>query len=210
MTTMPTSASHCLANTSRSVHPRNYGRPITVLCAARSSIYQAFPGLTIYTRSKDAWSANPVGPVIAHPPCRCWSRMRGLSSLTLTERILEMMLAFHCLKLVTKRGGILEQPAFSSFWRHANLPRCGDTSRAPGMWSLAVDQSNWGHRSTKPTWLLFCHIDPTVLLLDDWRLADVSATKCADLTPGQRSATPKDFAAFLLHAARTANPPRST
>ena len=133
-----------------SVHPQNYGRPVTILCAARSTVYRAFPGVAIYTRTADAWTARPTGPVIAHPPCRCWSRMRGLSSLTLRARILEMMLAFECLRMVTTHGGVLEQPAFSSFWRHANLPRPGDTSQAPAMWSLAVDQSNWGHRTKNP------------------------------------------------------------
>lgn len=182
-------------------------RTVTVLCAARSTVYRAFPGLAIFSRSANAWNARPRGPVIAHPPCRCWSRLRGLTNLTVKERIEEMLLAFHCLRLVISCGGVLEQPAFSALWSAACLPRPGDLSAAPALWSITIDQSNFGHITTKPTWLLLAGIDPTALLFDSWQLADASPVKLAALTPGQRSATPIDFAAFLIGAARCAKPP---
>jgi hypothetical protein len=127
--------------------------------------------------------------------------------LTLRDRITEMMLAFHCLRLVKTNGGILEQPAFSAFWSAANLPQPGSTTTAPTLWSIAVDQSNFGHRTTKPTWLLLAHIKPEDVVLRSWSLADRSTLHLADLTPGQRSATPLPFALFLLDTASTARPP---
>ena len=181
---------------------------LSVLCAARSSVYQAFPGLTIYTRAKDAWSARCPGPVIAHPPCRCWSRAFALSSLTVKDRIIEMQLGFHCLHVIQRTGGVLEQPAFSRLWSAASLPFPGDLDRAPGSWSIAVDQANFGHRVSKPTWLWFSHIEPTVLLWPSFALAPSTQLTQQDLTPGQRSATPVQFAAFLIAAASHANPPR--
>jgi len=183
--------------------------PITVLCAARSTVYRSFTGLAIYTRSANALNANPPGPVIAHPPCRCWSRSWARSNLTPADRITEMLLAFHCLRLVITHGGVLEHPAHSRLWPSANLPRPGDLTQAPALWSIAVDQANWGHRAAKPTWLLFAHVEPLDVTIDHWALASPSVSHLSALTPGQRSATPPLFAAFLVALARSAKPPRS-
>lgn len=128
--------------------------------------------------------------------------MRGLTSIPTADRIKEMLLAFWCLRLVIRNGGVLEQPAYSRLWSAASLPRPGDTTSAPALWSIAVDQSNFGHRTTKPTWLLFAGVDPKALLFDCWSIANVDTTKLADLTPGQRSYTPAGFAAFLIAAAK--------
>jgi hypothetical protein len=183
-----------------------HGPRLTILCAARSSIYQAFPDLDLYTKSRDAWSANPPGPVIAHPPCRCWARSWALSSLTVADRIKEMMLAFRCLSLVRRNGGILEQPAHSRLWKAANLPRPG-LPQSPGQaWSLAVNQGNWNHRHSKPTWLLLCGIAPYQVAWSGFALEQPSVSVLAHLTPGQRSATPKAFALWLIQLACQAQP----
>ena len=181
---------------------------LTILCAARSSIYSAFPGLDVFTRTRDAWSAQPSGPVIAHPPCRCWSRSWALTSLTVEGRIKEMMLAFKCLALVRRHGGILEQPAFSRFWNAANLPRPGLPTQPGQDWSLSVHQGNWGHRHAKPTWLFLSGIQPCQVAWSGFTLEAPSVNILADLTPGQRSATPKAFALWLIELASHANPRR--
>lgn len=183
-------------------------RLVTVLCAARSSIYQGFPAVSIFTASKNALNARPLGPVVTHAPCRCWSRGWARVNLSVANRIKEMHLAYCCLRWCRRNGGVFEHPAYSQFWQAANLPRPGDLSHAPEEWCIQVDQANWGHRSTKPTWLLFCHIDPEALYLDGFTLSDQSNIPLSRLTPGQRSATPQRFAAFLLLAARTAKAPR--
>lgn len=195
-----------VANSRAATRPPFGSRPITVLCAARSSVYQSFPGVTIYTRTKDAWNANCPGPVVAHPPCRCWSRAWALSSLTIFDRVSEMLLGMECVRLTLKHGGVLEQPAHSRLWAAANLPVPGEHFPNLPVWSLAVDQAEFGHRTSKPTWLLFAGIHPGQVLFDEWRLAQMHTRRQARLTPGQRSATPLPFARFLLRSASFSTP----
>ena len=117
-----------------------------------------------------------------------------------------MMLAFHCLKLVRTFGGILEQPAHSRFWRAANLPRPGLPNHPGQEWSFSVNQGNWGHRTSKPTWLLLCGIRAESVHWSGFTLEQPSALWLADLTPGQRSATPQDFARWLVELACQSRP----
>jgi hypothetical protein len=177
---------------------------ITILCAARSSVYRSFPGLDVYTRARDAWNAKPAGPVIAHPPCRCWSKARCMVNLTIADWITEMQLGLFCAQLVIRNGGILEQPAFSALWRAADLPTPINGQTAGRCFSIAVDQVNFGHLTTKPTWLLFAGIQPRDIQWPGFNLANPRRARQMDCTPGQRSSTPLPFAKFLLAAAATA------
>jgi hypothetical protein len=146
--------------------------------------------------------------VIAHPPCRCWCRAWPLSSMSVAARIQEMLLAFECLRQVRRHGGILEQPAHSRFWNAASLPMPSAPPTPGHEWSIAVDQLNWGHRASKPTWLLLCGITPEQVTFTGWGLHIPSAATVTSLTPSQRSATPKAFAAWLIENAARGRPGR--
>jgi hypothetical protein len=174
---------------------------VTVLCAARTTVYRAFPGIAVYTHAADAWTARVSGPVVAHPPCRCWSRASVLTRLETSLRVQEMMLGVYCAEQVLRHGGILEQPAWSKLWQYMDLPFPGQKTSDPLCWSVAVDQANWGHRISKPTWLLFSRIERAKVAWPNWLLAGETNLVQRNLTPGQRSATPLKFAQFLIDTA---------
>lgn len=206
-------SSRSSASTDTIIHPIPVPRladpkAVTVLCAARSSVYNSIPGLLVFDRAKDAWSAHPCGPVVAHPPCRCWSRSWARSRCTVFERIAEMLLGMECVRLVLRNGGILEHPAFSRLWACAKLPRPGRSPDAKRTWSIAIDQQNFGHRVSKPTWLLFSGVDPWSIQWDEFTLALTPNRTLDGLTPGQRSSTPLAFARWLVSVAQRAAVPR--
>lgn len=121
---------------------------VTVLFARRDSIYKSFPACEVYDIERDA-STWPGGtPVVAHPPCRLWSKLRHFSTAPLSEKCL----ALWAIVQVRQWGGVLEHPASSSLFASAHLPRPGREDiyggRTIGLW-----QSWFGHRATKPTWL---------------------------------------------------------
>ena len=129
-------------------------RRVTVLYAHRLSPYWDLP-VDVFDERRDARSfSNPGrGLVIAHPPCRLWSRMRHLSTALGSES----EHAFFALDQVRQYGGVLEHPAYSAFWDAAALPR-PDRVRSRvedeyGGWTLTVSQKWWGHRCEKLTWL---------------------------------------------------------
>lgn len=94
-------------------------------------------------------------PVIAHPACGPWSRLRHLYRGS--EGGPE--LAFHALEAVRAFGGILEHPAHSRFWAAAELPRPGEPPDAWGGWTEAINQCDFGHVARKPTWLYCVGVD---------------------------------------------------
>lgn len=52
---------------------------ITILCADDKSSYYQIEDLDIYNKHRDALTFNGSNPVICHPPCAAFSRMRGFS-----------------------------------------------------------------------------------------------------------------------------------
>lgn len=177
-----------------------------ILCAARSSVYHHFPALDIYDRARPAWQCHPRRPIIAHPPCRFWSRWNTRAAAPPATLISELLLGVWCAKLVTTYGGILEQPAFSRLWDAAKLPQ-PTPAKHNAFWSCQVDQAQWGHPTAKPTWLYFARIHPCQVTWSGWTLANPRRLTLAHLTPGQRSATPLPFAQWLVETALHANPP---
>ncbi len=186
---------------------RTLGREplLHILCASRSTIYTGQPGLDIYTKTKSAWLCQPRRPIIAHPPCRFWSRWNARASAATEDLIEELLLGMHCANLVKEFGGILEQPAHSRLWQAANLP-LPNTTGEDDAWSIEVDQSNFGHLCNKPTWLFFANCRRRKMTWSGWHLANPRRPTLAALTPGQRSATPTRFRDFLITNALLARP----
>jgi len=127
-------------------------RRVQVLFAHRRSFYFHMP-VDAWDERRDArgWNVNgPGGPVIAHPPCRLWCRLRGVSTAPRSEA----ELGFLAISAVRSRGGVLEHPAHSKLWEAAGLPRPGAEDEFG--FTLPVSQKWWGHRAEKPTWLYVC------------------------------------------------------
>ena len=90
---------------------------------------------------------------------------------------------------------MLEHPASSSLWDEEGLPKPGRFGQAPSQhgWTLAIDQSWFGHRAVKRTWLYIHGIDripPLPLRLG-------AETTVENLGRAAREHTPKDLALWL-------------
>lgn len=121
---------------------------IAVLCARRDSVYKSFSGVEVYDADRDAFTFTDRCPVIAHPPCAQWGRLRCFAN----DRPEEKKLGPFCVEMVRKNGGILEHPIGSLLWEHCELPRYGQVDEFGG-WTQPVSQYWWGHRALKATWL---------------------------------------------------------
>lgn len=88
-------------------------KTVPVLFARSDSVYRTFPQCDVFDLVRDARNYSDSLPVIAHPPCRAWSRLAHLAK----PRPDEKSLAFFALDVVRHNGGVLEHPFGSQFWR---------------------------------------------------------------------------------------------
>ncbi len=181
-----------------------------MLFVAPSSVYRTLDGVDCWGADRDALQWPGGTPVVAHPPCRLWSRMRGLAG----EHPGEKELAPWALGQVRRWGGVLEHPAGSSLFRTHGL----SPGRSDGYdgWVLPLDQCWFGHRARKRTWLYVVGVAPRCIPAIPLSLAEPSHTATwggRPLTPGappkrpglgprERSATPAAFALWLVALAR--------
>jgi hypothetical protein len=131
---------------------------LAVLFVRRDSPYARF-AVDLWCEERDARRYEGPWPVVAHPPCRGWGRLRHLAKVAPHE--LELALwAVHC---VRSFGGVLEHPAGSTLWGAAGLPPPGGTRDDFGGWSMSVDQGRFGHGAPKSTWLYVCGTEPELV-----------------------------------------------
>lgn len=121
---------------------------VTVLFAREDSIYKDIPGVDVWDINRDARNWPGGTPVIAHPPCRAWGRLRKLAN----PRPDEKALAIFALSKVRENGGVLEHPSGSTLWPERGLPAPGKFDEFGG-WTLPIHQKCWGHRAEKSTFL---------------------------------------------------------
>jgi hypothetical protein len=101
-----------------------------------------------YDEARDARTyAGPL-PVVAHPPCGPWGRLKHLCRRTGEKPLAPMALA-----CVQQYGGILEHPRYSSLWKMYGLPLPGHLPDKFGGITLEVSQCDFGHPARKWTWL---------------------------------------------------------
>jgi hypothetical protein len=175
--------------------------------------YPKLEDVECWDKSRDARLYDGPGPVVAHPPCAPWSKMRWLSSSA--KRHLERECAPRALEQVRKFGGVLEHPEHSTLWGTLCLPLPWvSDARGPdvhGGRSYRVEQVAWGHACTKPTWLYIVGV-PHDVVVRGIRFGGVP-THCVTRGPGQeprlrvahstmRSRSPKAFAEWLVSLAR--------
>lgn len=183
---------------------------VAVLFARRDSIYKTFTGLDVYDMDRDARTFKGGAPVVAHPPCRAWGRLRGLAK----PRHDEKDLARFAVDVIRRNGGVLEHPATSTLWADKGLPkpRCCDEF---GGFTLDVEQLWWGHQAVKKTWLYIVGADmrqvqasipfrmdyPTHVVATSAR-SRISGMK--ELSKAKREHTPPAFAEWLVWVASLA------
>lgn len=164
-------------------------------------------GVLAYDQKRDARQFAGRNPVIAHPPCRTWSKyLRQLAKPT--DLKAEQDLAFFCLEKVLENGGVLEQPAGSHFWKAAglpvpNAPANGLIRPDPFLYTLYVEQQWFGYGTPKPTWLLVAGVPKRSIPPLPFSLrAKSSDATSPGLSQFARSRTVQPFAEFLCQIAR--------
>lgn len=128
---------------------------VAVLFARADSIYKTLPGTDVWDIERNARLWPGGAPVVAHPPCRAWGRLRQFAKPRKGER----QLAIWSVRQVRRFGGVLEHPVGSLLWKKAGLPPPGQTDRYGG-WTLPIHQNWWGHRAEKATLLYIVGCPP--------------------------------------------------
>jgi hypothetical protein len=176
--------------------------------------YPKIQGVDCWDEARDARLYDGPWPVVAHPPCGPWGRLRHMYRGT------EHDCAPRAVEQVRTFGGVLEHPAGSRLWAQCGLPMTGVD--APDF-SVEVSQNDWGHPARKRTWLYFVGIDRALVIaglrsggmVTHWisggRGREGKKRNTTPVPPGikvcsaqQRRRTPTLFADWLVSLARTA------
>ena len=128
---------------------------IPVLFTQLDSTYNRFDVFDIYDKNRNALSYESRLPIIAHPPCRKFSRLRSFSTAPVSEK----KLAFFALSRVRQFGGILEHPRSSTLWKTGNFNLSGQVDEYGGF-LRSVDLSWFGYPARKKTMLYFVGLSP--------------------------------------------------
>jgi hypothetical protein len=166
-----------------------------VLFARRTSVYKDL-ACDVWDEDRDARKFAGGVACVAHPPCRGWGRLRAFAKVAPGE----LDLARFAVAAVRANGGVLEHPAFSSLWRDQDLPPPGAGYDHSGGWTLSVDQSWWGHRAPKATWLYIVGIGPRAIPSFPFHLG-MAEHRVEWMGKAEREATPPAFASWLLDLA---------
>lgn len=127
---------------------------VAVLFARADSNYKALD-CDVWDEERDARRWPGGAPVVAHPPCRAWGRLRHMANPMPGEKNLARL----AVALVREFGGVLEHPARSTLWAAQKLPQPGERDQYGG-WTLPISQYWWGHRAEKKTWLYIVGCEP--------------------------------------------------
>lgn len=182
---------------------------VAVLFARRDSVYKTLPGCDVYDKERDALTWRGGSPVVAHPPCRLWGRLRHFAKSPDEE--VERAAALWAVSQVRKWGGVLEHPQGSTLWPAAGLPEPGARDEFGGF-TIAVSQWWWGHKADKLTWLYICGTSPGSTPQMPYRIGEpeyvVQSRKRQDYRPhiskAEREHTPLELAKWLVELARIA------
>lgn len=166
-----------------------------VLYARKNSIYKTIEGLQVYDEKRDARTFNNDLPVIAHPPCRLFGRLKHFSNAPAAEK----QLAYHAIESIKKCGGVLEHPAFSTLWSEMDLPLPG-VFKGNGF-TYPILQSWFGHKCPKATWLYINGISPGELPSVPFELGIPTGRISKTGSMKVREGTPLDLALFLKEVA---------
>lgn len=107
------------------------------------------PSVDLWDYRRNAMLYDRNDPVVSHPPCGPWSKLRHLYLGR------EHACAPIAVDQVRRVGGALEHPAGSLLWREATLalPLPGSPPDSFGGFTVEVDQCAYGHVARKKTWV---------------------------------------------------------
>jgi hypothetical protein len=183
---------------------------VAVLFARGDSVYKTLPDCDVWDIERDARNWPGGSPVIAHPPCRLWAKLRQFAKAA--DPVMERKLAVDAVQSLQRFGGVLEHPAQSTLWAHQGLPTPGRAPDKFGGWTAEVRQCDWGHKAEKRTWLYIvgCHPDelpvmpprrePTGLIKPQ---RGVPRDNRKIVTKAEREHTPPELARWLVELAKS-------
>lgn len=181
-------------------------QPVAVLFARCDSVYKTLPGCDVYDIDRDARTFQGGMPVVAHPPCRMWGRLRQFAK----GRPDEKQLGVWAVEQVRTCGGVLEHPSESSLFNHCRMPHPNEFPDEYGGWTIEVEQFHWGHRAEKATWLYIVGCPPSSLPEIPRRPGrpthcvrpTKSYPRLPSITKSEREHTPPPLAEWLVELAR--------
>lgn len=185
---------------------------VAVLFAREDSHYKTLPGVDVWDEARDARRWPGGAPVVAHPPCRLWAKLRQFAKAR--DPVMERQLAIDAVARVRRFGGVLEHPKESTLWAHEGLPTPGRAPDAHGGWTAEVRQCDWGHKAEKTTWLYIvgCHPDDLPALPPRGEATGVIKPQrgvprtLKIVTKAEREHTPPALAAWLVELAARCKP----
>ena len=168
--------------------------------------YRLLPSTRCWNAWRDARTYKGPFPIVAHPPCGPWGRLKGLCTKQDPE------LGRIAVEQVREFGGVLEHPAHSGLWKDRRLWGPGQWTDPFGGWTLEVNQVDCGHRATKKTWLYIVGISRGDFFRSElWKTRPPPGTPTHTVTSSLRNAghlpklwsdaarqTPVEFAKFLI------------
>jgi hypothetical protein len=183
-------------------------REIAILFARADSIYKSIPGCDVWDAARDARKWPGGSPIVAHPPCRLWGRLRRFANVVPGEK----ELATWAVEKVREYGGVLEHPHGSLLWRAMNLPRPGARDEWSG-WTAALPQFWLGHKAEKASWFYIVGVEPDEVSIP-FRMGEadfvIQTRKRFDYRPhvpkADRERTPLEAAKWLIEIARKVSP----
>ena len=190
---------------------------VSVLFTEKKSVYDTIDGIEVYNKERNALTFDGRGPIVAHPPCRAWGRLRAFAKPEPGEK----ELAIWAVSQVRQHGGVVEHPESSALWAELDLPFGLDRDEYGGF-TLSVDQFWWGHRARKRSWFYICGIEPSEIPAYPIRFDAITHTVSTTMrrkrdwfTPKpsisrkERSATPIALAEWLIELASNCKPQNS-
>lgn len=165
--------------------------------------YPKLPGVDCWDEDRDARLYDGPHPVVAHPPCGPYSRLRWFCKHQPAD------CAPRAVEQVRRWGGVLEHPEASTLWRLCNLPLPGGLPDEFGGWSVELDQVSYGHRARKRTWLYIVGVRPSDVVVRRGGTPTHCVnsrnrnTRLLELSAEGRRRTPVPFAEFLVEIARS-------
>ncbi len=133
---------------------------IAALYVETNGAYYGLDGVDPWDEARDARKYAGPHPVVAHPPCQRWGRMKNGGPSLPGGRIPHHDEGCFAAALTAVRnfGGVLEHIKDSAAWDYFGLmkpPTSGGWVMADsfGGWTCCVEQGHYGHLSRKATWL---------------------------------------------------------
>ncbi len=188
----------------------DYRQPfVAALYVETGGAYFGIEGVDPWDEKRDARLYAGPYPVVAHPPCKAWSRMgQCRPELVRGEDGGDAGCFEAALIAVREYGGVLEHPALSRAWKHFGLPKPAANGWAQVFnddgYSCEIDQAWYGHPANKRTWLYVDGIEPPALRFGRAPFTGRTVRNDGGGGRDQRSITPPEFRDVLIAMARSA------